>query len=126
DITNALFALKANPGAAAAPTPSNAQMVADLNRILHKYEGCILEKYETQRDMADRGLSATLSGLANTNGLQNRDSIACVAGNICSRASRQASFNSLQTQANNGNATNFETNIKRAIPADCFQCTKHS
>ena len=67
DITNALFALKANPSAAAAPTPSNAQMVADLNRILHKYEGCILEKYETQQDMADRGLSATLSGLANTN-----------------------------------------------------------
>ncbi len=127
DITNALFALKASPGGPQAnPPPSNAQMIADLQRILNKYKGCILEKYETKADMTVRGMSPNLSGLASTYGLQDRDGIACVAGNICTHASRQASFAALQAQANSGNANNFETMLKQAIPADCFQCSKHA
>jgi hypothetical protein len=130
DITKALFELKAHPPSANPTPPSgpqspNPQTIAGLKRILSKYEGCILERYETQQDMRNRGLNPGLSGLANTNGLQNRDNIACVAGNICSRGFRQSTFLTLQAQANAGNTTNFEANLKKAIPSDCFECTKH-
>ena len=134
DITKELFALKTNPpapqsGPPAPPTNSQTptqQMSAVLQQLLQKYKGCILEKYETQQDLINRGLSGNLSGLINTNGLQVRDAnVVCLAGNICSLASRAASFNSLQVQANSGNATNFEANLKKAIPKDCFQCSKH-
>jgi hypothetical protein len=51
--------------------------------------------------------------------------VACVAGNMCSRASRVAGYSALQAQADRGDATNFETNLEKAIPRDCFQCQKH-
>ena len=129
DITKALFALVATgyqpPSAPPVSTPSsNPQMAAVLKQLLEKYKGCILEKYETQADMASRGLAPNLSGLSHTGGLQDRDTVACVSGN-CSRASRLASYNSLLGQANRGDATNFQTNLQRAIPRDCFYCAKH-
>src|SRR5215470_8161242 len=112
------------PGVAPAADPQNPQ-VAILQALLQKYRGCILERYETKQDMVNRGLSAGLSGLSNTNGLQDRDVVTCVAGNQCSRAQRLAIFNKLQAQASLGDATNFEGNLRAAIPADCFQCQKH-
>ncbi len=83
DITKALFALVANkpesqqvisptPGSGLSPNP---QMVAVLQQLLQKYKGCILERYETQQDMRNRGLDGNLSGLWNTNGLINRDNV---------------------------------------------------
>ncbi len=133
DITKALFALKANPpGPEGNPTPApiasptpDPQTVADLNRILQKYEGCILERYETQQDMTLRGLPFVLSALTSTNGLQDRDVVQCVAGNNCSRAFRQSSFTTLKAQANRGDPKDFETKLERAIPRDCFECGLH-
>ncbi|MEQ1764757.1 MAG: hypothetical protein ABL984_16630, partial [Pyrinomonadaceae bacterium] len=132
DITRALFALKANaPGSQAPPTSTpagspNPQIVAALQRTLQKYESCILEKYETQQDLQARGVNKNESGLLNTNGLQVRDNIACVAGNTCSRAARQSGFNSLKAQANRGDPVNFETSLKQIIPKDCFDCSSHA
>jgi len=48
-----------------------------------------------------------------------------VAGNTCSLAFRASTFAVLQAQANRGDTTDFEMKLKRAIPADCFECTKH-
>jgi hypothetical protein len=103
----------------------NPQLVPVLQALLQKYKGCILERYETQDDMRNRGLDPRLSGLSSTNGLQDRDTVMCVAGNACSRASRLAIYNMLQGQASRGDVTNFEASLKQAIPADCFQCEKH-
>ena len=103
----------------------NQQLVPVLQGLLNKYKACILEHYETQQDMRNRGLSAGLSGLSNTSGLHDRDVVTCVAGNQCSRASRQTMYSVLEAQANRGDPTNFETNLKQIIPADCFQCQKH-
>ncbi|HAF14662.1 MAG TPA: hypothetical protein DCK93_00840 [Blastocatellia bacterium] len=134
DITRALFALQGNmPESQATPTPTpaggpsqNPQMVPVLQGLLQKYKGCILERYETQQDMINRGLNGNLSGLSNTNGLQARDAnVACVAGNMCSLASRAASFVTLQAQANRGDPVNFQSNLEKAIPVDCFLCQKH-
>jgi hypothetical protein len=97
-----------------------------LQQLLEKYQGCILERYETQQDMIHRGLDPKTSGLANTDGLQVRDNIACMAGNTCSLANRQAAYASLQAQANAGVTKDFETNLEKAIPADCFQCQEHA
>ena len=131
DITKALFALKANPpGTQAPPAPPSSspdpQIVADLLRTLHKYEGCIRERYETKIDMINRHLSPNASALATTSGLQDRDAnVFCVAGNLCSLASRKASYVALEAQANRGDPTDFEMNLKMAIPADCFECQTH-
>jgi hypothetical protein len=75
--------------------------------------------------MATRGLDPNLSGLLHTGGLQDRDTVACVAGNSCSRMSRVTGFAALQTQANSGNPTNFQTKLEQIIPKDCFECSKH-
>ncbi|MEP7075040.1 MAG: hypothetical protein ABI878_04450 [Acidobacteriota bacterium] len=126
DITKALFMVRdAMPAPTPAPAPTPNPMVALLNQLLQKYKSCILERYETQANMVSRGLPANASGLTNTNGLQDRDTVACVAGNQCSRIQRLTSFASLQAQANLGNPTNFEMNLERAIPKDCFMCAKH-
>ncbi|HVH71938.1 MAG TPA: hypothetical protein VNB49_12600, partial [Candidatus Dormibacteraeota bacterium] len=111
-------------GGGGAP-PQNPQIVPILQKLLQKYRGCILERYETQQDMRNRGLSAGSSGLSSTNGLHDRDIVTCVAGNPCSRASRQAMYTALEAQANRGDPTNFATNLRQIIPADCFQCQKH-
>jgi hypothetical protein len=103
----------------------NPRWIPVLQGLLQKYKGCILERYETQQDMRNRGLSAGLSGLSSTHGLQDRDVVTCVAGNQCSRASRETMYAVLEAQANRGDPTNFETNLKQMIPADCFQCQKH-
>ena len=134
DITKELFALRASgyqpqPG----PTPTSASsasptaaMIPVLQQLLQKYKGCILEKYETQQDMIARGLSPNLSGLANTNGLQIRNTeVKCVAGAPCSLAMRATQFLLLQAQANRGDATNFQSQLESIIPADCFLCAKH-
>jgi hypothetical protein len=124
DITNAIFmTVAATPTPTPVPTPN--PMVTLLNQLLQKYKSCILEKYETQQDMLARGLSANLSGLSNTNGLTPRDTVFCVAGNQCTLASRATSFILLQAQANRGDPTNFQTAMEKAIPQDCFMCTKH-
>lgn len=130
DITRALFSLKANGYDPQAdpppPPPTTAEVAADLQRLLQKFKGCILEKYETQLDMVARGLSVNSSGLVATAGLQMRDNILCLAGNTCSLPSRQFGFLALQAQANSGNAVGFEMLLKSVVPADCFQCTKHA
>ncbi|MEP6848411.1 MAG: hypothetical protein ABI999_06115 [Acidobacteriota bacterium] len=127
DITKALFMARDMPSAMPTPTPAPTPnpMVTLLNQLLQKYKSCILEKYETQQNMVSRGLPANASGLTNTNGLQARDTVICVGGNPCSLAQRASSFVSLQAQANLGNPTNFEMSLERAIPKDCFMCSKH-
>ena len=130
DITKALFAFMAGPrpppsGLPVGPPSPNAGMIAVLQQLLQKYKTCILERYETQQDMLNRGLAANLSGLSNTNGLFDRDGVACVAGNTCTRLSRLTGFATLQAQANRGDATNFQTLLEQTIPKDCFQCQKH-
>jgi len=130
DITRALFEFKRNNPTSTiqpptAPSIPDPQLVAVLNQLLQKYKGCILEKYETKIDMINRSLSPNLSELSNTAGLQDRDNVACVDGSICSRNSRQNSFGALQAQANRGEAKDFERNLEKAIPKDCFNCPKH-
>lgn len=130
DITKALFAQKNGVSAppvppAAPPTGPDPAAVAGLRQILQKYEGCVLEKYETVMDMINRHLDPGLSGLVTTVGLQQRDQIQCVAGNTCSRAFRQTTFAALQVQASRGDASNFEARLKTIIPRDCFDCSKH-
>ena len=132
DITKELFALRASgyqPPSSTTPVsgqPQDAAMAAILQQLLQKYKGCILEKFETQQDMINRGLSGNLSGLFNTNGLQVRNTeVKCVAGNLCSLAMRATQFLLLQGQANRGDATNFESTLESIIPADCFLCAKH-
>ena len=134
DITRALFEFKKNnptsPGGPpaqppTAPSTPDPQMVAVLNQLLQKYKGCILEKYETKIDMISRSLSPNLSELSNTAGLQDRDNVGCVDGSICSLSSRRASFAALQAQANRGIAKDFEKNLEKAVPKDCFNCQKH-
>jgi len=107
-------------------TPAqNSNTIQALQQLLQKYKGCILERYETQQDMRNRGLNGALSGLTTTNGLQTRDVVICAAGNQCSLAMRSSMFAVLQAQANRGDATNFEANLERIIPQDCFLCAKH-
>ena len=58
----------------------NPQLVSVLQALLTKYEGCILEKYETSQ----------------TANLQVRDTgVTCMAGNICTLAQRSATFANL-------------------------------
>jgi len=127
DITKALFMLLSSRTTRPAPVQTpNASMVAVLNQLVQKYKGCVLERYETQQDMLNRGLAANLSGLTSTAGLQDRDArVVCVSGNLCSLAARRASFTALLAQANRGDPTNFESNLEMAIPRDCFECQKH-
>jgi len=84
-----------------------------MKHILQRFQKCIVEEYETPQP-PNPGLGPL------------RDNATCVAGNTCSRASRQAIFNSLQAQANSGDPTDFEAKLRQAILADCFQCEKHS
>lgn len=133
DITRALFAFMANRTAPSQPATvvpdggqaQSAALAPVLRALLQKFKTCILEKYETQTDMALRGLDANLSALTNTNALQDRDTVACAAGNLCSRIERLNGFVALQTQATRGDATNFQNKLERIIPKDCFQCQKH-
>ncbi len=134
DITRELFALRASgyqpqsgPMATAASNAAQtAAIIPVLQQLLEKYRGCILEKYETQQDMKDRGLSPNLSGLPNINGLQVRNNeVKCVKGNPCPLAMRATQFLLLQGQANRGDATNFDSTLESIIPADCFLCAKH-
>jgi hypothetical protein len=102
------------------------QLVPVLQGLLHKYKGCILERYETQQDMINRGMDRRLSNLKSAAGLQPRDrGVQCAAGNVCTLASRQAMYAILEAQANRGDNRNFETNLQQAIPRDCFPCQKH-
>lgn len=125
DITKALFALKASGFQPTQPTPAVPPSNTVLQQLLRKYKPCILERYETQQDMTNRGLAGNLSGLLDTNGLFDRDTVACVAGNNCSRSSRLANFARLQAQANQGDPSNFQTLLEQSIPKDCFDCQKH-
>jgi len=103
----------------------NPQPASVLLKLLQKYKGCILERYETQQDMRNRGLNGNLSGLQSTGGLQDRDIVTCAAGNACARATRQSIYAALEAKANRGDATNFEPLLLQVIPQDCFQCQKH-
>lgn len=134
DITKALFELMANGPQSQQgppPPPAGAQfetslMIPVLQQLLQKYKGCIRERYETQQDMRNRGLDGNLSGLLSTDGLQDRDAnVMCLAGNLCSLLNRIESLGMLQAQADRGDAKNFEETLKRAIPKDCFECSKH-
>ena len=124
DITKALFTSMGIPATPQAPPPPNPD-IALLNQLLQKYQNCILEKYETQQDMINRGLPANASALTSTAGLTPVDTVQCLDGSQCSMASRQSTFTSLQAQANAGNPQNFQTMLESAIPSDCFQCAKH-
>jgi len=133
DITKELFALRASgyqprpdPLPATITNPNlHAAMIPVLQQLLQKYKGCILERYETQQDLRNRGLNGDLSGLSNTIGLQVRETVKCVAGNNCSLAFRATQFSLMQAQANSGDATNFQSKLESIIPADCFLCAKH-
>jgi hypothetical protein len=103
----------------------NQQMVQALQKLLQKYKGCILERYETQQDMRNRGLNGNLSGLTGTSGLQDRDIVTCAAGNPCNRATRQTIYAALEAKANRGDSTDFQTLLLQVIPQDCFQCQRH-
>ncbi len=99
------------------PPPGNTStgqnpQVPVLQGLLQKYRKCILEQYESPTPP-----SPAIGPL--------RDSATCVDGNTCTRASRQATWDKLQIQANRGDPTNFETMLHSAILADCFQCQKH-
>jgi hypothetical protein len=94
------------------------QSVRLLQGLLQKYQKCILEQYENQvGEDGDKTNPRALGPL--------RDSAICVAGNSCTKASRQNMYNSLKAQADRGDPTNFEANLKTAILNDCFQCAKH-
>jgi hypothetical protein len=66
----AICSLLAGGVARAQNPPQNPQMVPVLQKLLQKYKGCILERYETQQDMRNRGLNGNLSGLSSINGLR--------------------------------------------------------
>lgn len=134
DITNALFAAITNappPAASAPPPPPNpGPIIAALNQLLQRYRSCVLEKYETQADLQARGFpqsppAARTSGLMSAAGLQSRNVVTCVAGNQCSLADRATGFTLLQAQANRGDPANFQLNLEKIIPQDCFECAKH-
>lgn len=111
-VSGALFTLAGVVCATApqAQPAQNPQLVPVLQALLDKYDGCILEKYETPH----------------TQGLQVRDTgVTCMAGNICTLAQRHATFANLQAQARRGDPTNFETQLRSAILTDCMQCAKH-
>jgi hypothetical protein len=95
------------------------QLVRVLQGLLQKYQKCILEQYENQVDENDPNKTnpRALGPL--------RDPAICVAGNTCTRASRQDMYFRLKAQADRGDPTNFEANLKTAILNDCFQCAKH-
>jgi hypothetical protein len=107
------------------PPPPSPKNVKPMLTLLQKYKGCILEGYETQQDMQNRGLDPALSQLTSRSGLQDRDIATCAAGNQCSLASRRAAYTQLLAQANRGDLTNFQAALQGAIPADCFQCASH-
>jgi hypothetical protein len=101
-----------------APPPGNTTgsqnpQVAVLQGLLQKYKKCIVEQYESPRPP-----NPALGPL--------RDSATCVDGSSCTIASRLATFQKLQTQANRGDPTNFETMLHSAILNDCFQCGSHA
>jgi len=126
DITKALFMAIGSPIPPPDSTGTTNPNIAILNQLLQKFKSCILEKYETQQDMKNRGLPDSASNLTSTNGLQPRDVVVCVAGNQCSLASRATGFAVLQAKANSGNAANFQMDLESIIPKDCFQCAKHA
>jgi hypothetical protein len=121
DITKALFAAMGTPQTPPSPNPD----VAVLNQLLQKYQNCILEKYETQQDMVNRGLPSNDSGLLSTAGLEPVGVVQCLDGSQCSMTSRLNTLAALQAQANLGDPTNFMVKLESAIPTDCFQCAKH-
>ena len=91
----------------------NPQLVPVLQQLLAKYRKCMIEQYESPTPP-----NPAIGPL--------RDIAQCVAGNTCTAASRRSMFDTLQAQANRGDATNFESNLKTAILGDCFQCGKHA
>jgi hypothetical protein len=105
DITKALFALKAaGPQLNRAPPPPTSsgpdlRKRIGLQQILQKYEGCILERYETVIDMINRQLDPNLSKLPTTYGLTDRDPDPMRCGNTCSRAFPAHTFDALKLQA---------------------------
>src|ERR1041384_1418208 len=105
-LTLAIFAA---PGDIARSQSQNQDLVPVLKGLLQKYQGCILERYETKE----------------TQNLAPRDDATCLAGNKCSLAYRRATFGRLQAQANLGDPTNFETLLESVILNDCFQCQDH-
>ena len=100
--------------------PQNPQMVPVLQGLLQKYRKCILEEYENQVSENDKNKT-------NPHALgPKRDAAICVAGNTCTRASRQDTYNRLKAQADRGDPTNFETSLEQAILNDCMSCAKHN
>src|SRR5258707_799600 len=87
------FRTPASP-AGGAPPAANPQLVPLMKHILQRFQKCILEQYETPQP-PNPGVGPL------------RDNAKCVAGNTCSRASRQAMFDLLEEQANRGDPTNF-------------------
>lgn len=124
DLTKNLFMAIGTPPGSQAPPPPNSN-IAVLNQLLQKYQNCILEKYETQQDMLNRGLPADDSGLTSTAGLMPVGAVQCLDGSQCAMTSRMNTFIALQAQANRGDPQNFQTQLESAIPTDCFQCAKH-
>jgi hypothetical protein len=94
-------------------TPVDAGAVPVLNDLLQRYQRCIVEQYESPTP-PNPGLGPL------------RDVSTCVAGNACTRASRQYAYAALRDQAARGDAADFVTNLKQAVLADCFQCQKHA
>lgn len=86
-------------------------MIPVLQGILNRYQGCILEKYETPQ----------------TQNLQVRDlGVTCLAGNPCPLLFRANTFSALSIQAARGDITNFQTKLESILLSDCFGCATHA
>src|SRR6267143_483602 len=89
-IAAAAFLFLSGGVAQAQNPPQNPQMV--LQGLLQKYRKCILEEYENQVSENDKNKT-------NPRALgPKRDAAICVAGNTCTRASRQDMYNRLKAQ----------------------------
>src|SRR6202165_4078899 len=75
------------------------QLVRVLQGLLQKYQKCILEQYENQVDENDPNKTnpRALGPL--------RDPAICVAGNTCTRASRQAMYITLDRKSTRLNSS---------------------
>jgi hypothetical protein len=105
-LTAALISL--SPSASRAD-PSSAPA---LQALLQKFDACIIERY--QKNEIAKAPPPRDQG------------VVCLAGNPCPLAFREKERARLDAQAARGDSTDFETNLRRVVLADCFQCAQHA
>jgi hypothetical protein len=72
-----------------------------------------------------RGALRTFQGCFQDEGEGPRDATTCVAGNSCTRSSRDRALRSLRATADLGLAGGFENRMRAALINDCFRCDEH-